>query len=219
MVGDNLPMTNDTNKLVHNQGIPAPDAAEDRAGQSHAKAQIARILRVDQAGEFGAQRIYRGQLDMMTDRNGRPRPGLGHTADLVKHMAEQEDAHLARFNEMVAQRGVRPTALRPIWTVAGYALGAVTALMGEKAAMACTAAVESVIDEHYAGQQATLERMAKSGVDEPELRDAIAQFRAEEAEHHDTAIDEGAEQAAAYPVLSAVIKTASRSAIWLSERI
>ncbi len=206
-------------KRVDNQASPAPHAAEDRAGQDHAKAQIARILRVDQAGEFGAQRIYRGQLDMMTDRNGKPRPGLGHTAALGKHMAAQEDAHLERFNQLVAERGVRPTALEPFWNVAGYALGAVTALMGEKAAMACTAAVEDVIDKHYAAQQATLDRMAEGGVHEPDIRASIDQFRAEEAEHHDTAIEEGAEQATAYPLLSAVIKAASRSAIWLSERI
>lgn len=194
-----------------------PSASAKHAGQpgtSAAKAQINRILRVDQAGEFGAKRIYKGQLDVLSKR-----PGMAQTEQLIKHMAEQEDRHLEAFDDMVAQRQVRPTILEPIWNVAGYAMGAATALMGEKAAMACTAAVEEVIDEHYAAQQAELEKLAKTGVDEPELRAAIDQFRAEEAEHHDTAIEHGAEETPAYGLLSAVIKRASKTAIWLSERI
>ena len=108
---------------------------------------------------------------------------------------------------------MRPTLLQPLWHVAGFALGAASAMLGEKAAMACTVAVEEVIDEHYANQAAIL------GDDEKPLRDAIEQFRSEELEHRDEALGLGAEQAPAYPLLSSGIKTASRLAIWLSTRI
>ncbi|MGQ3031738.1 MAG: demethoxyubiquinone hydroxylase family protein, partial [Ferrovibrionaceae bacterium] len=120
---------------------------------------------------------------------------------------------LARFEKMVAERRVRPTVLTPIWHVAGFALGAATALLGEKAAMACTEAVEEVIDEHYARQHAEL------GDDESELKAVIEQFRVEEVEHRDTARAAGAAEAPAYPVLTTAIKQASRLAIWLSERV
>ena len=192
--------------------LPRP-LSEDQPGPSHARAQIARILRVDQAGEFGAKRIYQGQIDVFAKR-----PGMARTEALVRHMAEQEDEHLNRFTELVAERQVRPTVLEPFWNVAGYALGAATALMGERAAMACTAAVEEVIDEHYARQQSSLERLKQSGTDEAAIKASIDKFRADEAEHHHTAIEEGAEQTPGYRLLSGVIKACSRSAIWLSER-
>lgn len=165
---------------------------------------IERIVRVDHAGEYGATRIYAGQLAVL---------GKSASGAAIREMAAQEDKHLARFNEMVADRRVRPTALMPIWHVAGFALGAATALMGERAAMACTAAVEEVIDAHYAGQAAQL------GDDEKELRETIEEFRAEEIEHRDTAIEHGARQAAGYEVLSGAIKAGSRLAIWLSTRV
>jgi len=172
-------------------GDPRPDARIDR------------IIRVDQAGEFGAVRIYAGQRAVLRD---------GKAAELIDHMADQEDRHLATFNRLVAERRVRPTALSPLWHVAGFALGATTALLGEKAAMACTAAVEEVIDEHYGGQ------LDELGEDEDELRAVITEYRAEEAEHRETALAHGAEEAPAYPVLSTAVKSASRLAIWLSER-
>ena len=162
------------------------------------------MIRVDHAGEFGAKRIYQGQIAVL---------GKGPKGDILRHMAEQEERHLAKFEELVAERRVRPTALRPIWHVAGFALGAGTALLGEKAAMACTVAVEEVIDEHYREQQAALDDS------EAELRDTIEEFRLEELEHRDIGLDHGAEQAPAYPVLSAAIKRASKLAIWLSERV
>ena len=192
--------------------LPRP-LSEDQPGPSHARAQIARILRVDQAGEFGAKRIYQGQLDVFAKR-----PGMARTEALIRHMAEQEDEHLDRFNDLVAERGVRPTVLQPFWHVAGYTLGAATALMGEKAAMACTAAVESVIDEHYARQQSSLDRLKEAGTDESGIKASIDKFRADEAEHHDTALEEGAAQTPGYRLLSGVIKACSKSAIWLSER-
>lgn len=167
--------------------------------------ELARMIRVDQAGEYGARRIYEGQLAVM----GRNHPNT----ETVKHMHEQELRHLETFDRLVSERRVRPTALQPIWHVAGFALGAATALMGDKAAMACTVAVEEVIDEHYAEQSARLED------DESELRDTIEEFRAEELEHRDTALEHGAAQAPGYEVLSAAIKTGSRLAIWLSQRV
>jgi ubiquinone biosynthesis monooxygenase Coq7 len=111
------------------------------------------------------------------------------------------------------QRRIRPTALFPIWHVAGFALGAATALMGDKAAMACTIAVEEVIDQHYAEQSERL------GAAEGPLKQKIDQFRAEELEHRDTAVAEGGREAVAFPVLEAAIKTGSRLAIWLAQRV
>lgn len=167
--------------------------------------ELARMIRVDQAGEYGARRIYEGQLAVM----GRNHPNT----ETVKHMHEQELRHLETFDRLVTERRIRPTALQPIWHVAGFALGAATALMGDKAAMACTVAVEEVIDEHYAEQSARLED------DEADLRDTIEEFRAEELEHRDTALEHGAAQAPGYEILSAAVKTGSRLAIWLSQRV
>jgi ubiquinone biosynthesis monooxygenase Coq7 len=168
---------------------------------------VERMIRVDHAGEYGAVQIYRGQLAI-----------LGHTAtgETIKHMQRQEEEHLARFDELIADHGVRPTALAPVWNVAGYALGAVTALMGEKAAMACTAAVEEVIDEHYARQAASLQKDGEANV---ALRETIEKFREDEIAHRATAIEHGAEEAPGYRVLSEAIKAGCRLAIKLSERI
>jgi ubiquinone biosynthesis monooxygenase Coq7 len=162
------------------------------------------MIRVDHAGEFGAVRIYQGQLAVLKN---------GAAADTIRHMAQQEERHLKAFDKLVNERRVRPTALEPVWRVAGFALGFGTALMGEKAAFACTAAVEEVIDEHYAGQVQALE-----GKDEA-LRATVADFRAEEAEHRDTALQNGAEQAPGYRLLSSAIKAGCRVAIKLSEKI
>jgi len=164
---------------------------------------IARMLRVDHAGEFGATRIYQGQLDV-----------LGHgRAGVIRQMAETENRHLARFETLLGARRVRPTLLHPLWTVAGYALGAATALLGERAAMACTVAVEEVIDEHYQRQAEQL------GEEDPALREALLSFRDDEIAHRDLAIREGAEESAGYDLINAVVKTGSRLAIWLSTRL
>jgi ubiquinone biosynthesis monooxygenase Coq7 len=164
---------------------------------------IDRIVRVDHAGEFGAQRIYEGQLAVL---------GKRPSAKTIRHMKEQEDRHLAAFEALIRQRRVRPTVLHPIWHVAGFALGAGTALMGEKAAMACTIAVEEVIDDHYRRQHEAL------GEDEAELKATIEEFRAEEAEHAHIGREHGGEETVGYPVLRAAIRAGSRAAIWLSER-
>ena len=165
---------------------------------------IDRMIRVDQAGELGAVRIYQGQLAVL---------GRGPKGETIRHMKEQEDVHLKTFSDLVSKRNVRPTAMMPVWNVAGFVLGAGTALLGEKAAMACTVAVEEVIDEHYQQQ------IEKLGDDEIELRQTCEKFRAEELEHRDIGLENGAENAPAYPVLSNAIKASTRFAIWLSERV
>jgi ubiquinone biosynthesis monooxygenase Coq7 len=165
---------------------------------------IARMLRVDQAGELGAVRIYQGQRAVL---------GKGRHGPMLAKMAEQEQHHLDTFSKLISQRQVRPTALSPLWNIAGFMLGAGTALLGERAAMACTVAVEEAIDEHYAEQAAQL------GEDESALKATIEQFRAEELEHRDIGLANGAEQAPGYPVLSTAIKTGCKLAIWLSERV
>jgi 3-demethoxyubiquinol 3-hydroxylase len=173
-------------------------------GDASAEREIARIIRVDHAGEYGAKRIYDGQLAVLGQRRG-------GVVKKIRHMAEQEQRHLDAFEKLVLDRRVRPTALSPVWHVAGFALGAATALMGERAAMACTVAVEEVIDEHYQRQIDAL------GDDEPELKKSLEEFRAQEIEHRDTARDSGGDGAP--PLLSAAIKAGSRLAIWLSTRI
>lgn len=171
------------------------------------KSELHRMIRVDQAGEFGATRIYEGQLAVMGDRGP-------HSAE-IRHMAEQEEGHRARFDAMMAKRGVRPTALQPFWSAAGYALGAGTALLGPEAAMACTAAIEEEIDKHYSEQ---LERLAETNSD-PELAEMIEEFREDERAHRDTALAHGAEKAPAYPLLSGAIRLGCRLAIKVSERV
>jgi ubiquinone biosynthesis monooxygenase Coq7 len=163
------------------------------------------MLRVDQAGEYGATRIYAGQLAVMGDR-------APHSREIAA-MAAQEAEHRARFDALLIARKVRPTALQPVWAVAGYALGAATALLGPEAAMACTAAIETEIDAHYTQQ------LAELGDSDPELSAMVAKFRDDEREHHDAAIAAGAERAPAYPLLAGAIRLGCRMAIRLSERI
>lgn len=163
------------------------------------------MLRVDQAGEFGATRIYAGQIAVMGQRSV--------DARTIARMAEQEARHRAIFDRMIAERGVRPTALQPLWNAAGFALGAATALIGPKAAMACTAAIETEIDRHYG------EQLEAIGDADPELSNTIREFQAEEVEHRETAIAAGAEQAPAYPLLSGAIRLGCRIAIRLSRHI
>jgi 3-demethoxyubiquinol 3-hydroxylase len=166
--------------------------------------EIPRVLRVDHAGEYGATRIYQGQLDVL---------GRGRGAAVIRQMAETEDRHLARFETLLRERRVRPTLLQPLWSVAGYAVGAATALLGERAAMACTVAVEEVIDEHY---QEQAEKLAAA---DPALREEILSFRDDEIAHRDIALAHGAEDTPGYDLISALVKTGSRIAIWLSTRL
>ena len=182
----------------------ATRVAERLPGDRAAANLVERMIRVDHAGEYGAARIYDGQLAVLKSATA---------IAAVERMAAQERRHLETFGQLVAERRVRPTALSPLWHTAGYALGVATALLGESAAMACTVAVEETIDEHYRRQLEAL------GDDEPGLAKTIADFRADELEHRDTALAHGARETPGYPLLSAAIKTGSRLAIWLSTRI
>ena len=182
--------------------MSSPTPSAPRPGQR--AVDRASMLRVDQAGEYGATRIYAGQLAVLGDRHPISRN--------IAHMAAQEARHRAKFDVMMAERGVRPTLLQPFWHVAGFALGAATALIGPKAAMACTAAIETEIDEHYGEQLEAL------GTQDPELSEAITDFRAEEVEHRDAAIAHGAESAPAYPLLFGMIRLGCRAAIGLTKR-
>lgn len=169
------------------------------------KPDVDSMIRVDQAGEYGANRIYAGQMAVLARGSA--------ASHEVARMAAQEQVHLDRFNQLMAERRVRPTMLQPFWHVAGFALGAATALIGEKAAMACTDAIETEIDLHYA------EQLAELGDSDPELSADIARFQAEEVEHRATAREHGSQEAVGYPVLTAAIRLGCRAAIELSKRI
>jgi len=165
------------------------------------------MIRVDHAGEYGAVKIYEGQLAILDTLKS-----TSETVAAIRKMANHEQRHLKTFDKLINERQVRPTALEPVWRLAGFALGAATALMGEKAAMACTAAVEEVIDEHYASQ------VPRLGGDS-ELKKTIEDFRMDEIAHRDEALAHGAEGAPGYRLLSEGIKAGCRLAIRLSERI
>lgn len=177
-------------------------------GESVRARQLEEMIRVDHAGEYGAVNIYRGQRAVFDRIEGK-----AHAARLIAEMEAGEQDHLKTFDRLIAERGVRPTLMAPLWRVAGFGLGAATALMGEKAAHACTEAVEEVIEEHYGRQSAALE-----GVD-IELKHVVDRFRADEIAHRDTAIEQGARHAPAYPVLAAIIRLGCRAAIRISEKI
>ncbi|TNE57889.1 MAG: demethoxyubiquinone hydroxylase family protein [Alphaproteobacteria bacterium] len=187
---------------------PRKNMGQLRPGAKSSEKRMAEMLRVDHAGEYGATRIYQGQLAVLGKRGTKKA-----SAETIRHMEAQEQVHLETFNKIINERAVRPTALTPIWHVAGFALGATTALMGEKAAMACTAAVEDVIDEHYQNQLDEIDQ------EEAELKATIARFREEEIEHHDIAIEKGAEQTPGYRILTNAIKAGTRFAIKLSEKV
>lgn len=181
----------------HTRALPGDRAASTAPS-------LASMLRVNHAGEYGAQRIYAGQIAVL---------GKSPIGAELRHMAAQEDVHLAAFNKLLPEHGVRPTALLPFWHVAGYALGVGSALLGEKAAMAATVAVESVITEHYD------EQLREGGLKEAGLQETVQKFRDEEMEHHDTGLAHDAEHAPLYPVLTTAIRGICRAAIFLSKRI
>ena len=185
-----------------------PRPIPPRPGAGAPAARLAEILRVDHAGELGAVHIYRGQRAVL-DRA----PGKDRIAGQLQEMEAQEAQHLAAFDRILTERGARPTLMAPLWRAAGFALGAGTALLGEKAAHACTEAVESVIEAHYADQVAELSER------EPALAAELSRFRDEELAHHDLAVDEGARDAPGYPLLAAVIRAGCRTAIKISEKL
>lgn len=180
------------------------DARSRLPGDPTEETSVAQMLRVDHAGEYGAARIYAGQLAVLRRSDAAP---------VLREMQTQEQQHLERFADLIAQRRVRPTAMLPLWHLAGFALGAVTAALGERAAMACTVAVEEAIDAHYADQIAALDDS------ESELRSTLVRFRDDELQHRDIALQHGAEQAPGYRLLSAMIKSGCRLAIRISERV
>lgn len=185
-----------------------PRPVPPRPGLGATEARLAEILRVDHAGELGAVSIYRGQRAVLGQAASHKR-----VADQLAEMEGHEALHLARFDDILNARKVRPTALAPLWRLAGFAVGAGTALMGPKAAHACTEAVENVIEQHYAAQIAELEAR------EPELAAELAKFRDEELAHRDIAVEEGAREAPGYALLSAAIGAGCRAAIKISEKI
>ncbi len=194
---------------AHGEGsdrVTRPQVTGERRlpGDPRPEDMVARMIRVDQAGEFGARRIYEGQLAVL---------GRSSKAEVIRGMAEAEARHLDEINRLMVERRVRPTLLSPVWHVAGFALGAASALMGERAAMACTVAVEEVIEGHYARQVNEL------GDDEAKLRDKLESYGVDEAHHRETAMAHEAELAPGYQPLTRAIKAGTRLAIWLSERI
>ncbi len=179
---------------------------DEMPGSLSFKERIEQMIRVDQAGEYGAKRIYEGQMAVLKN---------DACIDTLKHMADQEAEHLAFFNQQVSKRHIRPTIFQPIWHVAGFALGAGTALMGKKAAMACTVAIEETIDEHYQEQLQELEQIPDA---DPELAKKIEQFRQEELEHRDIGLEHDAEKTPGYDFLYQAVRAGSKLAIWLSKR-
>lgn len=184
------------------------EAHPARPGSGVQAARLSEILRVDHAGELGAVHIYRGQRAVFAAARGRET-----TANTLAEMERHEAEHLEAFDKLLNERGVRPTLLAPVWRVAGFALGAATALMGEKAAHACTEAVETVIEGHYAGQIEELEGR------EPQLASDLSRFRDDELAHRDQALAEGAREAPAYPLLAGLIRAGCRTAIKISEKL
>lgn len=190
----------------------ATGGARTSAPTGRKRQRLGEMLRVDHAGEYGAVRIYQGQIAVLKARSRRADVD-DEILKTIRHMEGQEQEHLAAFNKLLNERDVRPTAMTPVWHVAGYALGATTALIGEEAAMACTAAVEEVIEEHYQDQLDDL------GTDEDKLREALTGFRDDEIAHRDTALEHGAENAPGYKTLAGAIKAGTRLAIRISEKI
>jgi ubiquinone biosynthesis monooxygenase Coq7 len=187
--------------------MPEANPTPARPGRGATRARLAEILRVDHAGELAAVHIYRGQQAVFQAA------GKGELGAAFASLREQEAAHLEAFDTLLAERGVRPSLFTPLWRVAAFALGAGTALLGEKAAHACTDAVEEVIGEHYAGQVEELKDR------EPELAGRLAEFRDEELKHQADAVGEGAREAPGYGPLSSVIKAGCRAAIRTAEKI
>ncbi|XP_030638040.1 NADPH-dependent 3-demethoxyubiquinone 3-hydroxylase, mitochondrial [Chanos chanos] len=166
------------------------------------------MLRVDHAGEYGANRIYAGQMAIL----GRTQAG-----PLIQQMWDQEKEHLRKFDEILGENRVRPTLLLPVWNIAGFLLGAATALLGKEGAMACTVAVEESISEHYNSQIRTL--MEADPERYMELLQLIKEFRDDELEHHDTGLEHDAESVPGYLLLKTLIQTGCKAAIYVSQRL
>lgn len=172
-------------------------------GDKSREEELASMIRVNHAGEYGARRIYKGQLAVLKKHKK------------IEEMYEQELEHLQYFETQIAKHKIRPTLMQPLWHVLGWTLGAVTATLGEKAAMACTVAVEEVIGEHYNSQLKVLQKYS----DQKALYVKIAKFRDDELEHRDTGLKHDAKATFAYGTLNAVVTAFTKSAIWISKKI
>lgn len=179
---------------------------EGLPGDRSQKQLIDRMIRVNQAGEYGAARIYEGQLSVLKH---------SQVAQDIEYMRDQEQEHLNTFDCLIRQRQIRPTLLSPLWHVGGYILGSLTARLGDKAAMACTVAVEEVIDQHYAEQIEILKNYPK----ELDLLTTLKKFREDERQHRDMSLEAGAADAPAFKLMKMMIQGISKGAIWLSTRI
>ena len=166
------------------------------------------IIRVDHAGERGAIKIYEGQLlALKTIKQD------NDLKDKIEKMKEQEKEHLEYFEKEIQKRKIKPTYLLPVWDLMSVALGFGTALLGKKAAMLCTASVEEVIEDHYQNQ------LKKIGDDEKDLKEKIEKFKADEVEHKNMAYESGATNKGLYSIMDKAIRTGSRIAITISEKI
>ena len=172
------------------------------------KKTLEEIIRVDHAGERGAIKIYEGQL--LALKTFKQNPSLKRK---IEDMKEHEKEHYEYFDNQIKKRNIKPTKLLPLWDVMGVTLGFGTAMLGEKAAMLCTASVEEVIDGHYKDQT------FKLGKDEKKLKDKIMKFREDELHHKDIAYNEGATKQGFYSIMDKVIKTGSKLAIKISEKV
>ena len=173
------------------------------------EARIEEIIRVDHAGEHGATSIYKGTLDILNLL------GDKETIPIIEEMAEGEKKHVGEFNRLIKERSIRPTALLPIWKLAGYSLGALSAVYGKNAIMACTEAVEEVIDKHYSEQ---IDELDKSGQEES-LLNSLKEFHADEVEHEMIAKKELDETSTALNIFKNLIKIGCKGAIKVSEKI
>lgn len=180
----------------------------ERAKELRTKALLDKIIRVDHAGELGAKRIYQGQLAVLKNTS---------TGPVIQEMQEEEEKHLAEFERLMTVHRARPTVLMPLWSIAGFALGAGSALLGKEGAMACTVAVETVIGEHYNSQIRDL--MEDDPAKHEVLLKTLKEFRDDELHHHDIGLEHDAEKAPFYSALSQVIKLGCKGAIWVSEKI
>ena len=169
------------------------------------KNKLDKILRVDHAGEVGAAKIYEGQLKVL---------GKTDVGPMIQHMKDQEKEHLDTFHDLLNEHEVRPTIMLPIWNLAGYGLGVISAAMGKKAAMACTVAVEEVIGQHYDEQAKELSKRKLK----PDLLKTVKRFREDELEHHDTGVEHQAEMTTGYVLLSKTIKQLCYTAIKITKK-
>ena len=172
------------------------------------KIKVEEFIRVDHAGERGAIKIYEGQLLALNTfvKND-------ELKKIIEEMKEHEKEHCNYFENEIKKRNIRPTKFLPLWDLLGIGLGFGSTILGKKAAMLCTASVEEVIQEHYANQ------IEQLGSDEKKLKDKIIKFREDELHHKDIAYEEGATKEGPYAILDKIIKTGSRIAINISEKI